>query len=162
MIFAIFLSPFWSASTEAFHKNDIQWIKNSMKRYGQLNLALFILGIVMLIFSETIYRLWLGEGVVQIGFALSFWGFMYFNVYIFGGKYVHFLNGINALRIQFLTGIFSPVLYIILALFFIKFLHLGVYSLFLASLLANFNGFILAPLQYHKIINQNKRGIWIK
>jgi O-antigen/teichoic acid export membrane protein len=157
MIFAIFLSPFWSASTEAFHKNDIQWIKNSMKRYGQVNLGLFFMGIIMLFFSETVYRLWLGEGVVQIGFALSFWGFMYFNVYIFGGKYVHFLNGINALRIQFISGIFSPVLYIILALLFIKYLHLGVYSLFLASLLANFNGFLLAPLQYHKIINQKKK-----
>lgn len=162
MVFAIFLSPFWSAATEAFHKNDIQWIKNSMNRYNQLNLVLLGVGIIMLVLSETIYRLWLGKAVVQIDFALSFWGFIYFNIYIFGGKYVHFLNGINALKIQFYSSILSPILYILLALLFFQYFHLGVYAIFLASILANFNGYIIAPLQYHKIINLNKKGIWIK
>src|SRR5690606_20162700 len=36
MLFSIFLAPFWSASTEAFLKNDIAWIKNSIKKYNQL------------------------------------------------------------------------------------------------------------------------------
>ncbi len=162
MGFVIFLSPFWSASTEAYLKNDIQWIKNSMRKYNLLNLAFFFVGVVMLLFSKKIYDLWLGAGTVDISFALSFWGFMYVSTVTFGAKYVNFLNGISALRIQFWASIFSPFLFIGLVLVFIKYYKMGVYSLFLASIIANCNGFIIAPLQYYMIIVKNKKGLWLK
>ena len=116
----------------------------------------------MLIFSNDIYNLWLGKGKVPISFSLSFWGFIFFNVSIFSGKYVSFLNGISALRIQFLSSIISPLLYIGVAIFLIKHYKMGVYSLFITSIIANFNGFIIAPLQYYMIIIKDKKGIWIK
>jgi len=163
MIFAIFLTPFWSASTEAYHKNDIQWIKNGIKKYNQLNILLIIGGLVMLTFSDTVYRLWLGEGKVNITFTLSLWGFLYFNISMFGGKYVNFLNGISALRIQFLSCIISPFLYVLIAILLIKYYHMGVSSLFIASIIANFNGYLLAPIQYYQIIiKKTKSAIWYK
>ena len=162
MLTVIFVTPFWSASTEAFLKKDIEWIKNGIKKFNLLNLLLIGAGILMLIFSGVIYRFWLGEGKVNIPFSLSLWGFLYFNVIIYGSKYVSFLNGINALRLQFISSLISPFLYIAAALILIKYYQAGVYSLFIASIIANFNAFIIAPLQYHKIINQNKKGIWIK
>jgi O-antigen/teichoic acid export membrane protein len=163
MIFTIFITPFWSASTEAYQKNDIQWIRNGIKKYNQVNLLLVLAGLVMLIFSQTVYRLWLGEGKVDITFSLSLWGFLYFNVMMFGGKYVNFLNGISALRIQFISSVFSPFIYIGIAVILIKYYNLGVYSLFIASILASFNGFILAPLQYNRIIvKKSKLPIWYK
>jgi hypothetical protein len=158
----IFLSPFWSASTEAFFKKDFFWIKKSIQKYNQLNLIMLSIGFLMLIFSNFIYDLWLGKGKVPISFNLSIWGFIFFNISMFGGKYVSFLNGINALRIQFLSSVISPLIYIGIALLLIKYFQLGVSSLFMASILANFNGFLLAPLQYHFIINKNKKGIWIR
>lgn len=162
MIFTIFITPFWSASTEAYHKNDIQWIKNGIKKYKQLNILLLAGSLVMLIFSGTVYRLWLGEGKVLIPFSLSLWGFIYYNISMFGGKYVSFLNGISALRIQFISCIISPFLYVAVAIILIKNFNMGVYALFISSIIANFNGYILAPLQYYKIIVQEKKGIWIR
>jgi O-antigen/teichoic acid export membrane protein len=163
MVFVIFITPFWSASTEAYQKNDIQWIRNGIKKYNQLNVLLFAVGLFMLIFSDTAYRLWLGEGKVNIAFSLSLWGFLYFNVLIFAGKYVNFLNGISALRIQFISCLISPFLYLAAAVVMIRNFHLGVYSLFIASIIANFNGYILAPLQYYKIIVKKSRSpVWYK
>lgn len=162
MVFSILLLPFWSASTEAFHKNDIQWIRNGIKKYNIVNILFVIFGIIMLVSSSTIYRLWLGEGKVSITFALSFWGFVYFNVILFGGKYVSFLNGISALRIQFIACAISPFLYVGLAIVLIRYFKLGVSSLFIASIIANFNAFLLAPLQYYKVIVQKKKGTWLK
>jgi O-antigen/teichoic acid export membrane protein len=163
MVFTIFITPFWSASTEAYQKNDIQWIKNGIKRYNQLNILMVIAGLLMLVFSAPAFRLWLGEGKVNIPFSLSLWGFLYFFVFMYGSKYVNFLNGISALRIQFIACMISPVLYIALALLFIKRYEMGVYSLFTASIIANFNAYILAPLQYHKIIiKRSKSAIWYK
>ena len=163
MIFTIFITPFWSASTEAYEKNDIQWIKNGIRKYNQLNLLMLLAGIFMLIFSSTVYRLWIGEGKVIIPFSLSLWGFIYFNVLMYGGKYVNFLNGISALRIQFITSTISPFIYIAVAMLLIKTYQFGVYSLFIASVVANFNAIILAPLQYYKIIvKKSEAPIWYK
>lgn len=162
MFFSIFLTPFWSASTEAYQKNDIQWIRNGIKKYNQLNVLFIIIGIIMLAFSNLFYRLWLGEGKVNIVFSLSLWGFLYFNTSLFGGKYVFFLNGISALRIQFFACVISPILYLGTALLLIKHFQMGVYSLFVASIIANFNTYLLAPLQYRQIIIKRRKGIWIK
>ena len=162
MVLTIFLMPFWSGCTEAFLKNDIQWIKNGIKKYNQLNILLFFIGVVMLFFSDAIYSLWLGKGKVSIEFLLSFWGFVFFNMTMLSGKYVIFLNGISALRLQFWSCIVSPIIYVLAALILIKYYHLGVYSIFIAAVIANFNSYILAPVQYHMIINKQKRGIWIK
>jgi len=162
MIFNIFLIPFWSASTEAYQKKDISWIRNGIRRYNQLGLLMLFGTLFMLVFSSPFYRLWLGEGKVAVAFSLSFWGFMYFNVMMFGGKYVQFLNGISALRIQFITSIISPVLYLGVVLLLIKYFHIGVYSIFIGAILSSFNGYILAPIQYHMILNKNRKGIWLK
>lgn len=162
MIFMIFITPFWSASTEAFLKKDFEWIKKGIKKYNQLNILIFIAGFVMLIFSKEVYNLWLGKGKVPITFTLSLWGFIFFNISIFSGKYVSFLNGISALRIQFLSSLISPLLYIAVAIFLIRYYKMGVYALFITSIIANFNGFILAPIQYYMVIVKNKKGIWVK
>lgn len=162
MGFMIFITPFWSASTEAYAKHDFEWIKNGIKKYNRLNIAVMLLGVLMLIFSETVYRLWLGEGTVKIDFALSLWGFIFFIIGIFGSKYVYFLNGINALRIQFWTSLFSPLLYVAIAVILINYYKLGVYSLFIAAIIANANAYFIAPFQYYQIIVKGKKGIWIK
>lgn len=162
MVFAIFLSPFWSASTEAYQKSDFQWIKNGLRRYNQLYILLVAVGCIMLIFSNFVYRIWLGEGTVEIPFKLSLFGFLFFITSMFGAKYVSFLNGISALRIQFIACLFSPFLYILLVIFLIKGLNMGVHALFIAAIAANFNTFILAPIQTDKVLNKGKKGIWIK
>jgi O-antigen/teichoic acid export membrane protein len=162
MLFVIFLTPFWSASTEAYIKNDFQWIKNGIKKYNQLNILMVIVGFVMLLFSEKVYLLWLGKGKVSIGFYLSLWGYLYFCLTMFAGKYVFFLNGINALRIQLWASIISPLVYIIAAVCLIKNFNMGLCSLFAAAIISNFNGAILSPIQYHMIINRRKKGIWVK
>jgi len=162
MGFMIFLTPFWSAATEAYVKKDLSWIKNSIKKYNLLNIGFVFIGIIMLLFSNTIYDLWLGKGKVTINYWLSFWGLIYYIFSIFGSKYVSFLNGISALRLQFICSIISPIVYIGLTFLLINYYKMGVYALFIASIIANFNAIILAPIQYYMIIHKKKKGIWIK
>lgn len=162
MINVIFITPFWSASTEAYLKKDYAWIKKSMKMYNLLNIGLLAVSVVMLIFSNEIYSLWLGEGVLHIDFSLSLWGFLFMNVGMFATKYVNFLNGISALRLQFWSSIVTPFIYIGVALLLISYFKLGVYSLFVAAIISNLYGFLIAPTQYYQVIFKHKKGIWTK
>ncbi len=122
---------------------------------------MFVLSILMLIFSDFVYKSWLGKGKVHIDFILSFWGLLYVAVNMFGSKYVYFLNGISALKIQFWSSIFSPILYVAIAILFIHYYKMGAYSLFVAAIIANIYAFI-APIQYYQIIIKNKKGIWTR
>lgn len=161
MAFGIFLAPLWSASTDAYFKNDMRWIKNAIKKYGQLFLLLMGGGVVMLVFSDRVYEIWL-KGNVEIDFVLSFWGFVFVCSFTFASIFVNFLNGINALRIQFWASMLSPLVYIAVALLLINYYGVGVHALFIASLVANFNGIVIAPLQYYLIVFKNKRGLWVR
>lgn len=161
MVLTMFLAPLWSASTDAFFKEDIQWIKKALAKYIQLSLLLMLGGAVMLLLSDQVYEIWL-KGNVDIDFSLSLWGYIFACTFMFGNIFVNFLNGISALRIQFWSSLASPILYIGIALLLINYFEMGVHSLFIASLFANFNGFIVAPIQYYLIIYKNKKGIWIR
>lgn len=162
MVFGIFMGPFWSASTEAYVKKDYAWIKKSIQKYKQMNYILFGIGVIMLIFSGPIYDLWLGKDKVNISFYLSLCGLLYFFSSMIADIYVAFLNGINALRIQFIACLISPLIYIGVALLLVSYFKLGTYSLFIAAIVCNFNGLILAPIQYNMIINKKRGGIWIR
>ncbi len=162
IVFAIFLSPFWTAATDAFFKDDIAWIRKSIKKYNQLIIFFIIGGTLMLFFAESFYDLWLGKDTVHIEFSLSLWCFLFFVFTMFSNIYVSFLNGISALKLQFWTCILSPILYVVLAILFIQYYRMGVYALFVASIIANFNGIILAPIQYYMVVVKKKKGIWIK
>jgi len=161
MAFGIFLSPFWSASTDAYFQDDISWIRKAIKKYLFLIGALVGVGILMLVFSSDVYEVWL-KGQVEIDFIVSFWGFVFILSFMFGNLFVNFLNGISALRIQFWCSLASPVLYIAVAMLLIHYYKLGIQSLFIASLIANFNGIIIAPIQYYLIVYKKKKGVWIR
>jgi O-antigen/teichoic acid export membrane protein len=158
MVFTILITPFWSATTEAFSKNDYAWIKNVIKRYRQVFVLFIIAGIIMLLASSFVYDIWVG--ITTIPFVMSAWCLVYVITSIYGSIYVHLLNGIGAIKIQFYFSLITPVLFILLCWLFIDVFQWGVYSLFIASIISNLNGIILAPLQYRKIFIEKKGGIW--
>jgi len=161
MLMGIIAGPLWSAVTDAYTRKDNAWIIAASKKYLKVGFLLLLVGIFMLIGADKIYDLWIGKGEIQISFTLSFWVFLYAIVNIFGSIYVGILNGIGALKIQFIASLFSPILFILLVLIFIRGLNWGISSVLIAAVLANFNAFILAPIQFNKIFKQHKQKLWI-
>lgn len=159
MGFMILLQPFWSAVTNAYTQKDFGWIVSGVNKYLKLALLVTVAGVVMLLASDAIYKLWIGESV-HISFNLSAWMLVYFVTTIFGAIFVSLINGIGALKIQYISSLISPLVFIALVVLFCKYMRLGMYAVLLSSVIANFNGLILAPVQYYKIVKQRKEGIW--
>jgi len=151
MLMGIFMLPFWSAVTDAYSKNDIEWIKDAEVKYRKIAIALVGVAILMLMVSNYAYDLWLGKGQVEISFITSCLMCLFTILFFFGSLYCNILNGISALNIQFKASIVSPFAFVISAYIFINYFEWGISSIIVASIIANFNGFILAPLQYRKI-----------
>lgn len=161
MAFTIIVSPFWSAYTEAWVKNDINWIKNTVKKLLKIWGLLSIGGVIMLLFAKQFYHLWIGDQII-IPFDLSFVLLIYFMTYTFGSIFNAFINGIGKIKLQLILAAISSVIFIVVAIVLIEVFHLGMVSLVIASIIANIEGFVIAPIQYHKLINNKAYGIWNK
>ena len=159
MGFTIIVTPFWAAYTEAWIKNDIIWIKNTVKKLLNIWIVMTLGGIIMLIFSDKFYHLWIGDKVI-IPFNLSIALLIYFVTFTFGGVFTMFINGVGKVKLQMISSVIGAIVFLIAAISIIEFTDFGITGLVIASIISNFNGIIIAPIQYNKIINKKAFGIW--
>lgn len=161
MVFAIIVMPFWSAFTEAWTVRDIVWIKRSINKLLRIWLMVALAGIVILIFSPFIYKLWVGESIC-ISFPLSALLMIYFALFAFGGVFNMFINGVGKIKLQLYSSIAGALLFLPLSYLFLKIIGMGIEGLVLATIITNFYGPVLAPVQYKKIITAKAYGTWSK
>jgi len=157
MIFNIIIAPMWSASTDAFVKGDLPWIKRSMNAMMKVSI-LSTVGVLILISTSNIaYRIWIGNAVL-IPFKLTLWMGLYTIVLLWSTCFSTFLFGLGKLRVQLINTVVISLLFIPLALWLSK--SLGITGIVIALFIINLSGAVLNPIQYHKIISGKASGIW--
>ncbi|MCX6168358.1 MAG: MATE family efflux transporter [Ignavibacteriales bacterium] len=161
MIFTMALTPFWSAFTDAHHKKDFKWIRSVMKKLVLFWILLSIVALIMLVFSQTFYKIWIGQ-IVTIPFNLSLIVCIFFIMNTFGNIFTSFLNGVGKIRLSLYSAILEAILFIPIAIIFAKYLKFGVAGIIIASSFSPLIGSIWMPIQYFKIINNKASGIWNK
>ena len=152
-------TPFWSAYTEAFHKQDIQWISNVNRKLKMVWLILSLVSLIQLLLGNTIYKLWVGERI-DIPTLLSICMFVYVLELSWGSIYVSFINGVGKIKLQLIISIITGILNIPLSIFFAKYLSLGISGVILATTACLFYGVFFARVQYNKILKGIANGIW--
>lgn len=155
MIWGILTTPIWAAVTDAITKKDFSWIEITTRKYLKIYLLFTLGSAILLVFSPYAYKLWVGESV-QISFSLSLWVMLYNLTIMFGTIFVSTLNGASILKVQTISSLFSPFVFIGTSMILIN-LECGVISIIIASIIANFNGLILAPIQYRQFIKSKNK-----
>ena len=59
VIFTVICMPFWNATTDAYQKNDIAWIRNATKKLRLMTVGILICLIVMIALSDIVYAIWI-------------------------------------------------------------------------------------------------------
>lgn len=163
MLFTIFASPFQVAFTEAWVKEDIVWVKKTILGLFKMWLGLVVLALFLYFISDTFFNFWIGEeqmNKINISKKLKISIIVYFLLFSFGGVFNMFINGIAKVKVQMYSHIAGAIIFLPITIFFIKYLHWGIESVVIASVVSNFYHPIIAPLQYYKIITKKARGIW--
>jgi O-antigen/teichoic acid export membrane protein len=157
MIFAIVITPFWSAFTDAFVLNDFDWIKRAIKKIQFLWLLLTVLIVFLFIADRFFINLWVGP---QIKFTslLSFSLALYFIVYVWQTTYTQFLNGVSKLRVQLVCLLISTSIHIPLALFLAKLI--GVSGIIMSQVFLFTIMGLVYYIQYNKLISGKAKNIW--
>lgn len=111
VIFNIISIPFWNATTDAYYRDDMIWIKNSSRKLDAVVVTSFFVLLVMVLLSGFIYSIWIGYEVtipIELSIAMA----AYIFVLIVSLRYSYILNGVNALRIQLIFTIFATVVFV--------------------------------------------------
>lgn len=161
ILFSLISQPFWTAYTDAWAKKDIIWIRKTVKKVFYLWLGIVLLGVLILLASPIIYKVWVRDAV-SVPFIMSLAILAYFISHTYGGVFNICINGIGKVRLQMVCLAIVAIIYIPLMLFFIKVLHLGIISIPLAQLVSNFYSLFIARIQYNRILSGTAKGIWNK
>jgi len=159
MIFTIIITPFWSAFTDAYAKNDLEWMQSVINKMQKYWLLLIAITIFLLILSPLIFKLWLGDSV-KIPFSLSIAMTVYVIAYAWQTIHVFLLNGIGKIRLQLYLVVLSAVVNIPLAIILGN--KIGLAGITLSNALLFIIMGIIFSAQCKKILNKSASGIWIK
>ena len=63
ILFMLISQPFWTAYTDAWAKNEIDWIRHTVKKVHYLWFGITTLGLIILSVSPFIYSVWVNDAV---------------------------------------------------------------------------------------------------
>lgn len=160
VIFTVICMPFWNATTDAYQKNDIAWIRNATKKLRLMTVGILICLIVMIALSDIVYAIWIDQQTV-IDLKMSIMMAAYIFILIYSMRYSYFINGIGKLRLQLIFTTAAAVLFIPLAYLTTQWTHSIIWFM-IVMCLVNIPGLIVNRIQFYKLINGKANGIWMK
>ncbi|MBQ8456607.1 MAG: hypothetical protein IJ540_03255 [Prevotella sp.] len=157
VLFTIICTPFWNATTDAYEKNDMNWIRRANQKMNIIMVGMALLILLMVLVSEWVFKIWIGDSC-HVPFNMTCMVALYIFLFILSMRYSIFLNGVGALRLQMymtvMAVIFIPMSYLVN-----KYTHnilwfLAVMSFcVIPSIITNF-------VQFRKILNGTANGNW--
>lgn len=160
MLYIMVLSPFLAAFTEAYTKNDFEWIKSTIKKINLIWLMVSIGTIGMILVNRIFFHIWLGDSITIPQVLIIAMGISSI-LGTKGSTYSLFLNGIGVIKLQLYVLAGQALLFIPISYVFYK-SGLGLSSIVLSQILLSIASVFFYIIQYKKIINQNASGIWLK
>ena len=152
MVFSIIVYPYWSACTEAYAKQDFAWIKRSLTQLIKIWGFLVLACILMLVFSDYVYSIWVGDQV-KVDFKISFFMMIYVILVNFGNIFLVVLNGIGNVKLQMIVNTIGMFVFIPLSYFLSLTLNLGIIGIIISTSICSLYGPVIAPLQVRRLIS---------
>ena len=160
VVFTVICMPFWNATTDAYERGDMSWIRRANKRLNLMTLGIFVGMIVMVLISNNIYRIWIDKDTI-IDIKMSIAMAAYIFILIMSMRYSYFINGIGKLWLQLIFTTSAAILFIPLA-YLIAHLTNNIIWFIAVMCAVNIPGLIVNRIQFNKLINGKATGIWIK
>ena len=160
MIFTIIVTPIWSATTDAYVRQDFEWIKKTLLYIRKVCLLTILIGGLMVVVSPYIYNIWLGKGVIDIPLSTTSLVFLYISFEMLYKVYGTIINGTGKVYAQMIiTGgiaiVYIPVAYLLGSL-------MGLLGVLVANTIVFFINYIWSKIQCNKILNGTANGFWNK
>lgn len=154
----IIVTPLWAAFTDAYARNDMNWIRATLRKIRFIWLLLSLAALAILIFSKPIYKVWLGDKI-HIPGLLSVAMFFYIIVFMWQLLHVYVLNGIGKLRLQLILNLFGAFTNIPLS--FLLGRKFGLMGIMISNISVVFIIGLFLSIQCKKIAEGTTKKIWL-
>ena len=149
------LAPLWSACSDAYHRGDIEWIRNSLFRQLQF-FILIVLGTIVLTFmAKYIIAFWIGKDLMvdnNLIYAMA----IFVIVSTWNNIFAYIINATNELKIQIITSLVAMFINIPLSILLVKYYNFGVDGIVYGTICSLLFFALYGSLQTFKLIyNRN-------
>jgi len=149
MFFSILITPYWSAITEAWTKKEYNWIKISINKLIYFWAFLFIIGFILIVFSKTLYRYWLGYEIA-IPYSITSLIGVWISIDAWKRIFNTFLNAIGRIKIQMIVELLAATINIPVCIFLGK--KYGLEGILIGNIIVTGFSAWVYPLLYYRII----------
>lgn len=157
----IITATYWSAFTDAYVRQEFDWVRNTIRRMEKVTYFLMVMVVVQTLLAGPLIGLWL-HNAVQVPLSMEITMCVYTLISLIAAPQHIFLNGTGKIRLQLYTAIYTIFMDIPFAWLFCKVLHMGPKGVILAMICTSLPVTILYRIQYNKIMSGNATGIWLK
>ncbi len=156
--FTVICMPFWNATTDAYERCDMAWIRSANKKMNVMTLLILISMVLMVAVSPWVYDIWIGDKAhVDIPMSIAMAAYIF--ILIYSMRYSYFINGIGKLWLQLVFTVSAAILFIPLAYFTARWSH-NIIWFMTVMCLVNLPGLVVNRIQFQKLINGTAQGIW--
>ena len=155
--FTVVCMPFWNATTDAYERGDIQWIRNASHRLASITALIAMVLTIMVFVSPWIYQLWIGDAC-EIPKGMTTLMAIYIYLQVLSMRYSYFLNGIGALRLQLYMTVMT-IIFIPLAWFVSKETQ-DIRWLMAVMCFCIAPSIIVNMIQFTKVLRGKAKGLW--
>jgi O-antigen/teichoic acid export membrane protein len=151
--FSLINAPLWPAYSDAYYRNDIDWIRKTIIRQLQIYLLIMVATLLLALFTKEIINLWIGKTIIvnsKLIYAIS--GFILISVW--NSIFSTFINAVGKLNIQIATSIVAIFINIPLSIFLVKYFNMGSYAVVMATIISLSFFAICGSLQTYEILKR--------
>lgn len=149
-------APLWSAYTDAYHRNDLAWIRGMIRKqiniFGGVVLSILSVGII----ARPLIGVWIGTDLSVPAILLVLMG-VYATISCWNNIFAMFVNGSGQVKIQLFTSIAAMLFNIPLAIFFSLYCGMNTAGIVLATCISLSFSAVALPLQTYCMIRRAPR-----
>ncbi len=152
---ALISAPLWSAYTDAYHRDDIFWIRRMLRSQMIIFLGVLLATGLLAIIASPIIRVWIADDFTtpnQLIIATS----LFVLVSTWNNIYAIFLNGIGKIKIQLYTAMIAMTANIPLSIFLAKNTELGTSAIVVGTTCCLLIAAVALPIQVHYLMRPVK------
>lgn len=157
-ISTLYMAPLWSAFTDAYIKNDINWITSKINFLIKFLIPVMIFVMFIIFFGKHIFDFWLHTSV-EYKLDLFVYMGIYSVILIWSNIFGCFLNGISKINGQLISSVIAAIINIPLSIYFVKNLNLGNAGVILATIFSISIFAIVGPIQTFAFLKKIKKNL---
>lgn len=158
LIFAIFITPFWGAFTNAWHQGDFHWIKGVIKKALVVNTGLLLINFVQFLLYAFVCKIWLGK-VIEFDNWFIFSLVLYNFVCCYNNIFAYFLNSVGMINIQMYCAVAGGIINIPLTFWFARHTGLGLASINAANIISLLPSSVFTTIQTVKLLRSKFNAV---